>query len=895
MTNTQDIGNGYGYIYGCKVDGATILYSEANTPDGLRNIKDRAVANAPIVATKSAAGKIIFSSVASAGSITSITVGGIQIIGAPIPCATNDINEYAKLVADAINLHLSIPNWTAQAILGEVNLISPLGNPDTLNDQVVVVVATAPSIVFTTENTSGGIVNDLEYDKLYGARYMLNADYDANYNTNTTPASPTALGNHIEITKYIISRGSNVGANTKRLEVSDNTLVDTDRICDNTNYIIDTEGGAASDYLTTINPEDFIEGDIVYIQGRDTARKTTVVSIPNAAAVSPATQPNIQLAGDVDFITGGPDQGLQLRYVWSEVLQRYIFTEVSRSKALAPLLNAGCAFVPLAPYTRGMNFVDDNGEMRVKYYCPEGGANYVDSIHGNDTTAKTGDRECCFKTIEAAYNNAIANSVTRIYISSGNYTETGACLYGGITYICAPDVTITGDVLWVSFGANPVNILGFPNIIDNTVNYVSIVGGVLEIGRLVRNGGTVINFLFGAYRGHCNIDRADITFGGIDMGMVSGRNTIGELRIDATGAPAGAPNTIPNADVGIAIVSNYTLAGLTDRYALWIPISNIKYLAINGGDGGVRADEANIGIYQYNNCVNPIWLANNKLTIGAMIDNAAEAAGATTYDLITLAASGPQIVSLEIGSLQTTNTVRFLKQVEDISASLSSLSNYYIDIKKWEYKGNTNTDRPLSDIKFADGGTGRQGRIYIKAVIDCFQGGMQFSFGSYNGTYGNPDTGIINELAELIWEVEYREHTNSGQPTDIIMTLKNIENTELRGGKIIAGDDLGRALITDNNTYATPNTKVLYLNGTLIKTITCANDMIKFDGAAVSMYYLRSCIVLDENGAASFDGSGSAGIYVLDNNCIVKVAANNWANVCSPDTDLILNPNIDVY
>lgn len=895
MNTAQDIGNSYGYIYACKTDGTSILFVEANTPDGVRNIKERAVSNAPTVATKAANGKISFTSVGSAGEISSITVGGVQVIGAPVLCTTNDINEYARLVADAINLHVSVPEWTAQAVLGQVILISTLANPDLQNNKAIVIIATAPSIVFTTETTSGGIVNDTEYDKTNGMRYMLNADYDTSFVTNTTPASPTALGNHVEITKYIISRGMNVGASTREVTLDNDTIANTLRICNDQTYIIDTQGSAPTDYLTTINSQDFVEGDEVYIQGKSLLRQTTIVSIPNAAAISPTTQPNIKLTADNSFVTGGADEGIKLRYIWSDTLQRYIFVEMSRTTPQGIGLNiqpATCASVPPAPYQRGINRFDTLGITYLKYYSPEGGANFVDAQFGVDVTAKTGDRECCFQTIKAAYDNAIANGITRIYIASGTYNELSPCLGGGITYICAPDVNITGDILWISYSGSPMNILGYPNITDATNNYVSVLVTILEIGRLIRIGSTNIQTFVILQKGSLTINRLDVTQGGFTMDTAGGgKSLLGEVRINATGIPLLSEMYFSNADIGLLLIDGYTNASATEKYVVNLQLCNVETLMINNTNGGVRCDGTTIKLFQYANCANPIFLASNDTIIGTMVETTPELIGTPTYTLIVLASGNQQLTSLNIGTLKTVNTVKCFEDIDDLtSGNLKSLGKYNINIGYWEYMGNDTAARPVSRVAFRNDGIDI-GSIYFKARIDCRKGGMAFEFASNNGPYNAPDTDAFNEFGDLTWDVIYREYTGIVMPASNLLMIKNILNTEYRG-RIIA-QDVAIAVVTTNDLYPTAGNKVLWFNNAFIKA--AATKLIQFDADASSVYYISGTTFIDSNVNACIDGALSTNIYVLDNNCYDNGGQVNYSNQNTPDTDITTIAALDVY
>jgi hypothetical protein len=459
--NLQDIGNGYGYIYCTDVDGTTIKFTEGNDKYGVQNIKNRAVGSSPVVASRSATGTITITACAAVGAVTSITVCGIAILGASVPCTTTDPSEFATLIGQTINSFVSTPEFTAQAIGPTIYIFSPLISPETYNGCNIVVDVNTGTITSTTTLMTSGVTNNEAYDLTLGARYMLNADYNSSYVTNTLAAVPTALGNYIDITKQIISRGTNVGGTVTNVEILNDTITTTNRVSSSDSYIVDTQGAAATDYLVAINPDGFMQGDRVILRGNNPGHVVTIVSLPLAGLVSPVVQPNILLTGNIDFVSGSDSYIIELMFLYSKTYKQYIFTEVGRTTS-GFALNVGTG---LETYVTGTspfefrttkllaasNLLADYGfkaaqtgtELQWKNNQLTGNTVYVDGVFGDDATAMLFHQEKKYKTIGAAMQAIIdyralplpLDKVT-IIVTPGDYTETVPFNQYGVTIHC---------------------------------------------------------------------------------------------------------------------------------------------------------------------------------------------------------------------------------------------------------------------------------------------------------------------------------------------------------------------------------------------------------------------------------------------------------------------------
>lgn len=110
-------------------------------------------ANVEAVAETRATGTVQLSSGGSGGSITSVTVGGVELLDTPVEWLV-DVSSTANALAVAIS-NAGATAYTASAASGVVTLLAPAGAGATVNGDVVAVTATG--IVSTTSNVAGGV------------------------------------------------------------------------------------------------------------------------------------------------------------------------------------------------------------------------------------------------------------------------------------------------------------------------------------------------------------------------------------------------------------------------------------------------------------------------------------------------------------------------------------------------------------------------------------------------------------------------------------------------------------------------------------------------------------------------------------------------------------------
>lgn len=349
------LGIGLGYIYGTNLAEDEIVIVRQNNEQGLRDMRQHALVNAPIVANKIAIAEITVTGAAAAGNLTAITISGVNQISANVPCVSSVLATVAASWAAAINAFTpgSGIDFTASASGAKVYIFATPAAGATPNGVTPVISTSVGSLTATTTSFSGGSTNTGITDDLTGYRYWLDANYGASQIAGSTPAvrNPALPFLYaIEVTKELTNRGMQTGIPTLANTISSDTIT-PDRYSSITTIIADTQGGAATDYLVKIEPTGFVESDIVVIKGTDPTRVITVVSEPNAASVAPSVpNPNIFLTGDVSYTSDSGMIVLQFKDgIFTEMVRGAAPAStgiISVTYAAAAALIAGSALLP---------------------------------------------------------------------------------------------------------------------------------------------------------------------------------------------------------------------------------------------------------------------------------------------------------------------------------------------------------------------------------------------------------------------------------------------------------------------------------------------------------------------------------------------------------------------
>lgn len=300
INTIQDFRNGLGYIYITETDGTTFVSVFPNTCEGGDDAQKLVYNKAPLAGNIAATGRLSLSG--AVGTITSITVNGVNILGSTATGAT-----LANIAADAatkINTYTSTPDYRAMPS-GDDIVIYAMTSAGSGPNNYVVAAATTGGMVATPENMRGGADTYGLYDQSCGLRVFLNADYDADGCAGEGTADPTNLTNAVEITKYLINRGFQNDFIRATATISTGSL-EVERQSNTTILSVDTEGGAATDDLRTIGIEGFNENDLLIIRGVASGRVTTIKDYVGGSD-------NIYLANSQDFDTGDNGSAIALR------------------------------------------------------------------------------------------------------------------------------------------------------------------------------------------------------------------------------------------------------------------------------------------------------------------------------------------------------------------------------------------------------------------------------------------------------------------------------------------------------------------------------------------------------------------------------------------------------
>lgn len=282
-----DFGNGNGYIYAVDPDGTTIKKVWRNNAEGARASKVYGVKSFPVALNRRAVGTITISAVTGTGSISSIDIDTVNQISSSIAYTiATTTSDLALLIESAINSFSpgSGPNYIASRHENVIYVYAPVSAGSSVNSLSISVSNTGNLTVTTTE-LAGGSNNDLVYDESVGFRFFVDADYGATNISGGGVATQDDISNAIEVSKFIINRGMQTASDVQDLTISGGQITAVRNIVE-TNINVDTEGMAASDNLSSINPVGFVDGDTVILRGTNSSRLVTVVNTGNIQLVN---------------------------------------------------------------------------------------------------------------------------------------------------------------------------------------------------------------------------------------------------------------------------------------------------------------------------------------------------------------------------------------------------------------------------------------------------------------------------------------------------------------------------------------------------------------------------------------------------------------------------------
>jgi len=291
----QDIGNGLGLIYVIATDGTTILATQPNTIDGVRQVRSLGASSAPISAQRPAIGTVRITSVVGASNLVGVVINAVNQIAAPVAATVGNTFQTAFDIADAINSFapLSGPNYTAQASGDTIFIFSPPADGVAVNNSVITVSASNGNITRVVTPLTNGANGSGAFDSVVGLRFGLNANY-------TNPVLSTTLVGSIDITSHIVVRGMQSGTPLVTGAITSDAISVVNRYSTIQELQVFTQGSTPTDYLGYINPFEFSPGDTIRLRSGDLAQVTTVVDVSDLTPLS-TFQRNIYLCNQASF------------------------------------------------------------------------------------------------------------------------------------------------------------------------------------------------------------------------------------------------------------------------------------------------------------------------------------------------------------------------------------------------------------------------------------------------------------------------------------------------------------------------------------------------------------------------------------------------------------------
>jgi hypothetical protein len=431
----QDLGNGFGFVYMTAPDGTTIESVVSNTNESVRSFRKNANLVAPLASNRSAFGILTFTTgTAGAGSITAISVNGVDQIAAPF--VVTGLTDAACAAAAAVQINVFKPgsgyDYFAVAVGASVYIFAPPSAGATPNGYAIALTDSGSVVTYTSQAFINGADTGGVYDTVSGSRFFLNADYGPNGISGELAAQMDVLDlpNSVEITKYIVMRGQQAGIFNKTITASSYILAGVDRSGIMTKVNVIPQSGSTQTVIK-INTEDFQEGDLVFIQADDPG---DIITVESAPAITVVGTGNIYLTNDLPFVSN--------RY--TSLLLQYKF-----------ITGIGPSFVEMA---RSLATTNDTELGRTLW---------VSSL-GNDASGERGNLSKHYLTITAAKNAALSGDT--IVVCPGTYTE-DQLQKNGVNYLFLPgsEVVSTGASIFY-FTSESFKIFGSGVFTSNFAN-----------------------------------------------------------------------------------------------------------------------------------------------------------------------------------------------------------------------------------------------------------------------------------------------------------------------------------------------------------------------------------------------------------------------------------------
>jgi hypothetical protein len=268
MAGIQDLGNGLGYVY-VTDPSSNILSVYENTPETSREIKLEGVKASALSGNRVATAIITVDAPSGNGSITAVTIGGVNAINTGNPFAytvATTPSEVAKALEGRINEYstgVASQNFTCIEYGGVLYIFSDASSGTTYNGQTPILVNSGNFTYTVDQDMIGGSSNSESYDESYGYRFYLDADYGATVCSGGGVAVPDSISNAIEITDYIVNKGLQGAFPISAITMSNNGITGVRKGF--LSYISLTGQGSADDQLDNIIINGSNNGDMLIL------------------------------------------------------------------------------------------------------------------------------------------------------------------------------------------------------------------------------------------------------------------------------------------------------------------------------------------------------------------------------------------------------------------------------------------------------------------------------------------------------------------------------------------------------------------------------------------------------------------------------------------------------
>lgn len=290
QTELAKLGSGSGIIYLTDANDVLTGIEFQNTAKGRELAEKYMIVSSPVTSNISATATVQIT--AAGGTITNLTYNAVSVFDTASPVTGATTTDQATNLANAINSHVSAPEYTASASGSVVTVYLDPAQGSLLNGSTGTIAVTATTTATTTDLDGGSDTSDL-VDSQIGYKMYLNA---------SASAPSLDLTGATDITTGVLRKSASTPFTNEVVTISSGAISPS-RDGNITVISVETEGAIAADDLENIEAGIFTDGDIIILRGVDVAR---VVTAKEGG--------NIELSNNSVFESGSKDNVLCLQF-----------------------------------------------------------------------------------------------------------------------------------------------------------------------------------------------------------------------------------------------------------------------------------------------------------------------------------------------------------------------------------------------------------------------------------------------------------------------------------------------------------------------------------------------------------------------------------------------------